>query len=75
MRRDGNWWRTFSDDGKANYMVGFFDGLVLGGHFSQWNLKNKDGKLDTAEALRVMDSFKVFYTLMRSTTNGQFVEG
>lgn len=33
-RRDGNWWRATSEEGKIVYMTGFFDGRKLGESFS-----------------------------------------
>ncbi len=75
IRRDGNWWRTTNLDVRKSYMVGFFDGLVLGRNFSYWNLNGKDGKLDNLETSRVMHSFDESYKLIERTTNGQFVDG
>ena len=67
IRRDGNWWRTTNLDMKKSYMVGFFDGLVLGRNFSYWNLNGKDGKLDNLETSRVMHSFDESYKLIRGS--------
>src|ERR1051325_2299741 len=74
-RRDGNWWRTVRLEGKTSYMLGFFDGLILGRNFSTWNLKGKDGKLGIAEGSRVISSFQEYYGLMKDASNNQFVDG
>ena len=35
-RPDGNWWNTQSQNGRLNYIVGFYDGMILGHRFSYW---------------------------------------
>jgi len=72
VRRDGNWWRTIDASAKYAYMVGFFDGLVLGEKFSYWG---KDGKVDTAYAGKVEESFEKYYSSMKNITNVQFTDG
>src|SRR5690348_13566261 len=42
-RRDGNWWIDQSRPTKLTYMLGFFDGMDLGGDFSYWDLGDKNG--------------------------------
>ena len=56
-RRDGNWWRQRSEGERAGYMLGFFDGITLGYHFSFWGLEDKSGKLDVAMSNKVGDSY------------------
>jgi len=55
--RDGNWWRTIDTLSKDAYLVGFFDGLILGSQFSWWHILGKNGKLDNSEADKARDSF------------------
>ena len=39
-RREGNWWKELDAAAKANYVVGFFDGMGLGNRFSFWEFKD-----------------------------------
>ncbi|HEY8224239.1 MAG TPA: hypothetical protein VIG25_03100 [Pyrinomonadaceae bacterium] len=39
-RRDGNWWIGQPPSAKFTYMVGFFDGMPLGWHFSYWKFED-----------------------------------
>ena len=73
--RDGNWWRTITTTSKDAYLVGFFDGLVLGGQFSWWHIVSKDGKVNNSEAEKARDSFDTYYGSLKGTTNGQFRDG
>jgi hypothetical protein len=73
--RDGNWWRSITAPSKDAYMVGFFDGIILGGQFSWWHLVGKDGTLDAREADRTKDSFDTYYKMLKGTTNDQFRDG
>lgn len=70
-RRDGNWWRTVGTASKAAYVLGVFDGLVMGNTFSYWNLQGKDGKGDIVLARKVADSFNASYKMLSNTTNLQ----
>jgi hypothetical protein len=73
-RRDGNWWRTIDTPSKDAYMVGFFDGILLGERFSYWKFINKDGT-ENSQTAKVIDSFKTYYKLLQDTTNDQFRDG
>jgi hypothetical protein len=54
-RRDGNWWVMRSDSSKANYMIGFYDGIKLGGEFSYWNFTKDD-----AEFKKISDAYQEY---------------
>jgi hypothetical protein len=71
-RRDGNWWSQIDGAEKNAYMVGFFDGLVLGEKFSYWG---KNGMADPSYSDKVKESFDQYYNLMKHTTNDQFTDG
>jgi hypothetical protein len=79
-RRDGNWWREQSQATKANYMIGFFDGMDLGKYFSYWGLPPKSGtglvdpKVDPAA--QVIVSYDGLVTrFMSHVTNLQVSDG
>jgi len=37
VREDGNWWRSFGTESHVPFIVGFFQGMALGKHFSYWD--------------------------------------
>ena len=42
-RRDGNWWQAQGKLTRHAYIVGFFDGMELGHHFSFWSFLKEEG--------------------------------
>jgi hypothetical protein len=78
-RRDGNWWREIDAAGKANYIVGFFDGMELGNRFSFWGVV-KDNKAEKTVKDAVTSSVVASYSdysdkYLSHVTNVQLVDG
>ena len=73
--RDGNFWRELGDSEKTMYLAGFFDGMILGKHFSYWGSARKDGTLPPTgwEAAHSFDKF--FAKYFKHITNSQVADG
>lgn len=77
--RDGNWWRSQPEARKAGYVVGLFDGILLGNNFTVWDLipKAKNPPPNTYDAYtQARGSFDRFTEkYMTKVTSGQVVDG
>jgi hypothetical protein len=76
-RRDGNWWLLQSEGIKATYIVGFFDGMILG-HRISYTVAGSDGKPLLSETTQklVHSSFAVVHEkYFVNVTNGQIAGG
>lgn len=73
-RRDGNWWNIQDQSARASYIVGFFDGMILGQRFSYWSFfKNK--KMNACSE-KVLDSYNEYNSkYFNNVTNVQIVDG
>jgi hypothetical protein len=70
LRRDGNWWRSFSKELRASYVVGVFDGMYLGHEFSYWKF------IKEPLARKSVDSYYEFSQKYTSNvTSGQLADG
>jgi hypothetical protein len=72
-RRDGNWWNSLDDDFKYSYIVGIYDGLLLGNNFSLWGISSKTDCDCVSEAISSFYDYN--HTYMSNVTNGQIVDG
>ena len=73
-RRDGNWWRGTDQSARVAYMVGFFDGMLLGNNFSYWKFINDTRSSDCSR--KVNESFSEFSDkFFRNITDVQVVDG
>jgi hypothetical protein len=73
--RDGNWWRQQTEARQHMYVVGFFDGMLLGRQFSWWGIP-KDGEKLSLAAVQVHDSFSTYYDkYFKNPTNKQISDG
>lgn len=74
IRRDGNWWQQEDEVQKYSYVLGFFDGMPLGGNFAWWDLKDKDGNYPTY-LNKIYDSFEKYNKYFINVSNSQIVDG
>jgi hypothetical protein len=73
-RRDGNWWQNLTGTQKLYTIVGFFDGLSLGGKFSYWKYMNDKDKQEAASL--ALDSYNDYASkYLARLTADQLVEG
>jgi hypothetical protein len=73
-RRDGNWWRNETKVAQLNYIVGFFDGMVLGRNFSYWDFADKVDMWNCVQ--KVADSYREHESkYLKHVTNRQLVDG
>lgn len=73
-RRDGNWWRSQGPSVQISYMVGFFDGMELGHHFSYWSfVADKKAGAAVKRVSSSYDEHKRKY--FNNVTNVQLVDG
>ena len=71
VREDGNWWRSFGRESHVPFIVGFFQGMALGKHFSYWEYI-EDGEA----AQRTNASFRNYWDKFVAGTNtAQMVDG
>jgi hypothetical protein len=74
-RRDGNWWTNTPETVKYFYVVGFFDGMVLGHRFSYWE-DMKEGQKQSVCAGSAAHSYETLSTqYLSNVTSGQLVAG
>lgn len=76
-RRDGNWWATLPQVGKALYIGGIFDGLAMGRDLAigGWHNGDKSNAPDCeSDAIKSFVSFSARY-FGENVTSGQFVDG
>ena len=73
--RDGNWWNTLSAESKDIYVVGVFDGMVVGRNFAMWGTLEKYGTADPAIG-KVMASYNGLETkYLTNVTSLQLSDG
>lgn len=73
-RRDGNWWNKQDEVEKVNYLIGFFDGMDLGYHFSYWGiLDTSNGKTCTSEIVKSFSDYDDKFS--RTVPNEQVADG
>jgi hypothetical protein len=72
--RDGNWWNSQTELFKDVYVVGFFDGLLLGKNFSYWT-GVKDGTKEVWVD-KAAESWHTYYQrYITRTTSRQIADG
>jgi hypothetical protein len=73
-RRDGNWWLTLTRSSKLDYIVGYFDGMLLGKNFCVWGIDDSDKKnnCDYEAITSFSDYYKKYFL---NVTNFQIVDG
>ena len=75
-RRDGNWWMGIQQIGKVHYMIGLFDGSVLGGQFAYWDYAGAKDPASQAATQKALSSFQKYSEkYMVNVTSGQLVDG
>ena len=75
-RRDGNWWGTQTQLSKLNYVVGFFDGMGLGGNFGMWAFlpaKQAGDESAYSKASKSVSDYQSKY--FSGLVNGQLADG
>lgn len=73
-RRDGNWWLTLTKSSKLDYIVGYFDGMLLGKNFCVWGINDSDNT-DNCD-YKSISSFNDYYRKYFSeVTNFQIADG
>ena len=72
-RRDGNEWRSYTENGKSYFVIGFFDGMSLGNNMSYWGIRDKDKNSNS-----VVDVFEYYNDYLdnqfTNVTNAQIVD-
>ena len=71
-RREGSWWLSHSQTAKAEYVVGFFDGINIGERASGYKLSETD-KSCRDKAKAAGDAFTSKY--LAHVTDRQLVDG
>lgn len=73
-RRDGNWWRATAPAARTTYMVGVFDGVILGCNFAHWSYEaNSAQSQSISDAVSSCDSHKARF--LANVKSGQLVDG
>jgi hypothetical protein len=72
-RRDGNWWVGEGKVAHIDYIIGFFDGVDLGGQFSYWDLiKAKAASAPCFD--KATSSFEHYNKYFDNVTSGQLAD-
>ena len=72
-RRDGTWWRGLSVSDRLLFVVGFMDGMDLGGDFSYWGMSSASSKACAGAASESYGEMVNKY--FANTTSGQLADG
>ena len=72
--RNGNWWNGQSRSEKIDYVIGMFDGTILGRNFATWN-GMKDGKAEDWAAKADASYKKYVDEYMTDITARQVADG
>jgi hypothetical protein len=74
--RDGNWWNKQDEVEKVNYLIGFFDGMDLGYHFSYWGIVDGSNGHTTTCTGEIVKSFSDYDDkFSRTVPNEQVADG
>jgi hypothetical protein len=72
-RRDGNWWRAFSDSDRLMITIGFIDGIDLGKSFTIWGMDKVQKDACMRTVIETYDNEEKKY--LANVTAGQLKEG
>jgi hypothetical protein len=71
--RDGTWWRGLSASDHITYVVGFMDGMQLGGEFSYWHMSDSEQK--SCAGLTANSYSQMLDKYLGKVTAGQLTDG
>lgn len=72
--RDGNWWRSLEQRTQRGYVLGVFDGMLLGHSFTTWKLAEDKNSADAlAKANAANQEYMTRY--LRNVSASQIADG
>jgi hypothetical protein len=72
-RRDGNFWLSLDAPAKLAYLVGFYDGMLLGKDFSYWGLEKAAISVVGTQTVTSFNNMTAKY--MANVTTRQLADG